>query len=302
MYSATPPPTAIWSLPSKIILSSIETVPFQHFLRSTSDYLRTSGAFSPHDVGLAPRSDLVANNDGGAPVPSSGEVSESREWNDSDSEDEENLALVADSVEREALGQENEIFEGSADWGGLSRDNEDSVAQEEERPGGSLHLLFRQDLQRPDRRYNLPPISLILDAVDGRNERGHPSQFPHQQSSGIWSVLRRSLSHLQVQNPNSTVRLPLDQRPRSIKQIVVPPTELPTLNSRRIMSTAVIASFLQLLLDDHNAFPLLTDGADRPTPWIAPPCASHPSPTLLLNFFVRVSSESLRIAAAYHSS
>lgn len=203
---------------------------------------------------------------------------------DVDSDDEEETALVAQEVETEAM------LTGVGSLAPNTSHAEDVAHRQAEHEGSTLQYMFRQELQRPDRPITLPPISIIFEAIDG-DTRPRRQRLPDEYR--VWSVIRRSLGKLRV-GPGSVppARVPMDNAPRTFRHIVIDSNALPTLNARRILSPVIVASFSELLLQDHCQFPLMT-GDERPSVWVAPPCAAHLSPSLLLYLFFKVSFDYL---------
>lgn len=194
---------------------------------------------------------------------------------EADSGDEEEVAVVAQQVELE-----------SADLGGVFDDREapeTSAAQDIP----SLRCLWHA---RTAKRPQLPPISMLFDALGAQVQSQRPAVEPNDRPASYeaWSIVRKSLSALSTASRRE--RLPMDRNARSVRGIPIDTAALKTLDAGRILATPVIAAFGELLLADHDSFPLL-EGQHRPTVWVAPTGAAHLTPKLMLDlFFVSISS------------
>lgn len=201
---------------------------------------------------------------------------------DVDSGDEEEIALVSQAVETEDHAAASGIlFETEADRQANSLPG--MLTSEGVPPAQtSLQEIWRHR-NRNTRR--LPPISILLDTVDGRQQL--PAAYPELRPHHTWSILRKSMSAISRKYEESTERLPLDGLSRVLNNVPADSVALATLNGRRYLSPSVIALFGEILMDEHNSFPLL-EGEERPRVWVLPPCAAHLSPALLMGLCYNV--------------
>lgn len=192
------------------------------------------------------------------------------------SEDEEETALLAQHIEAEAdLGN---VFE--PDVGNVSAGHNNLRDDVVPTDGNTFRWLWR-DRTRTDTR--LLPISILFEAIDGSGS-STSAQAPHRFEA--WSIVRRAVTD--VTAAAGCPRLPMDPEARSFKCIALSASALKTLDARRILDYSIIATYSQLLLDDHLSNPLVDD-TFRPKVWVAPPGSQLLSPDLLVNLFCKVS-------------